>query len=71
LATRVQLFTKHKLRLMPYPFQAGIQAHESGTPVMRPMAMEFPDDRNATYLDTQYMLGLDLLIAPSSPPAGQ
>jgi alpha-D-xyloside xylohydrolase len=56
---------------MPYPFQAGIQAHESGTPVMRPMAMEFPDDRNATYLDTQYMLGLDLLIAPSSPPAGQ
>ena len=31
---------------------------------MRPMALEFPDDRAAAYLDTQYMLGDDLLVAP-------
>ncbi|GAA4938941.1 alpha-D-xyloside xylohydrolase [Nonomuraea thailandensis] len=59
-----RLFTRLKLRLMPYLFQAGVQAHETGTPVMRPMAMEFPGDRNAAYLDTQYMLGPDLLVAP-------
>ncbi|MEV0235449.1 alpha-xylosidase [Nonomuraea sp. NPDC050786] len=65
-----RLFTKLKLRLMPYLYQAGVQAHESGTPVMRPMAMEFPEDRNVTYLDTQYMLGPDLLVAPVLSPDG-
>ncbi|MGW2148935.1 alpha-xylosidase [Nonomuraea bangladeshensis] len=62
--TVTRLFTKLKLRLMPYLYQAGLRAHESGTPVMRPMAMEFPGDRNAAHLDTQYMLGPDLLVAP-------
>ncbi|HUR04288.1 MAG TPA: alpha-xylosidase [Nonomuraea sp.] len=65
-----RLFTKLKLRLMPYLFQVGVRAHQSGTPVMRPMAMEFPDDRNVTYLDTQYMLGPDLLVAPVFTPDG-
>ncbi|MFC5830345.1 alpha-xylosidase [Nonomuraea insulae] len=65
-----RLFTKLKLRLMPYLFQAGVQAHQSGTPVMRPMAMEFPGDRNAAHLDTQYMLGPDLLVAPVFTPDG-
>ncbi|MGW4958429.1 alpha-xylosidase [Nonomuraea sp. NPDC004186] len=65
-----RLFTKLKLRLMPYLFQAGVQAHESGTPVMRPMAMEFPGDRNAAHLDTQYMFGPDLLVAPVFTPDG-
>ncbi|MEU6779385.1 alpha-xylosidase [Nonomuraea angiospora] len=65
-----RLFTKLKLRLMPYLFQAGVQAHESGTPLMRPMAMEFPGDRNAAHLDTQYMLGPDLLVAPVFTPDG-
>ncbi|MEV4009785.1 alpha-xylosidase [Nonomuraea angiospora] len=65
-----RLFTKLKLRLMPYLYQAGLQAHESGTPLMRPMAMEFPGDRNAAHLDTQYMLGPDLLVAPVFTPDG-
>ncbi|TYB71113.1 alpha-xylosidase [Nonomuraea sp. PA05] len=59
-----RLFTRLKLRLMPYLYQAGVHAHETGTPVMRPMAMEFPGDRTAAPLDTQYMLGPDLLVAP-------
>ncbi|MEW1845287.1 alpha-xylosidase [Nonomuraea angiospora] len=65
-----RLFTKLKLRLMPYLYQAGLEAHESGTPLMRPMAMEFPGDRNAAHLDTQYMLGPDLLVAPVFTPDG-
>ena len=31
---------------------------------MRPMAMAFPDDRGAAHVDTQYLLGDDLLVAP-------
>src|SRR5699024_6517244 len=52
------------MELMPYLYQAGIEAHETGIPVMRPMALEFPDDPATAYLDRQYMLGPDLLVAP-------
>jgi alpha-D-xyloside xylohydrolase len=57
-------FIKLKLRLMPYLYSAAVIAHQQGTPVIRPMAMEFESDRNAAHLDTQYMLGDSLLVAP-------
>ncbi|MCU1549718.1 MAG: alpha-xylosidase [Glaciihabitans sp.] len=57
-------FIKLKLSLMPYLYAAALEAHSVGTPMIRPMAMEFGDDRNAAHLDTQYMLGENLLVAP-------
>lgn len=57
-------FTHLKLRLMPYLYTAGQRAAECGTPVLRPMQLEFPDDPAVAYLDRQYMLGPDLLVAP-------
>jgi alpha-D-xyloside xylohydrolase len=57
-------FIKLKLKLMPYLYGAAIEAHEHGTPLIRPMAMEFESDRNVAHIDTQYMLGSDLLVAP-------
>ena len=57
-------FIKLKLRLMPYLYAAAIAAHEHGTPMIRPMAMEFESDCNVAHLDTQYMLGDSLLVAP-------
>lgn len=57
-------FTKLKLELMPYLFAAGREAHESGLPVLRPMPLAFPDDPAVAYLDRQYMLGADILVAP-------
>ncbi|WP_144762775.1 alpha-xylosidase [Curtobacterium sp. 9128] len=57
-------FTRLKLALMPYLFAAGVEAHERGIPVMRPMALEFDGDPAVAHLDTQYMLGPDLLVAP-------
>ena len=49
---------------MPYLFQAAVQAHATGEPVMRPMVVQFPDDPACATLDRQYMLGPDLLVAP-------
>jgi alpha-D-xyloside xylohydrolase len=57
-------FINLKLRLMPYLYAAAMAAHESGTPIIRPMAMEFESDRNVAHVDTQYMLGESLLVAP-------
>ena len=33
-------------------------------PMMRPMVFEYPSDPVAAYLETQYMLGDALLVAP-------
>ena len=57
-------FTKLKLRLMPYLYAAGLEAARTGTPVLRPMQLEFGDDPATGYLERQYLLGADLLVAP-------
>jgi alpha-D-xyloside xylohydrolase len=57
-------FAQLKNTLMPYLYAAGLQASERGIPLMRPMPLEFPDDPAVAYLDRQYMLGHDLLVAP-------
>ena len=60
----VASFTKLKCRLMPYLYSKAIEAHEEGTPVMRPMVFEFTQDPGTAYLDAQYMLGDGLMAAP-------
>ncbi|MCX4762531.1 alpha-xylosidase [Streptomyces sp. NBC_01275] len=57
-------FTRLKLRLMPYLYEAARVAHEEGTPMMRAMVLEFPEDPGCAHLERQYMLGPDLLVAP-------
>ena len=60
----VRKFTRLKCRLMPYLYGAMMEAHEHGTPMMRPMLLEFPEDPACETLDRQYMLGDSLLVAP-------
>ncbi|MBZ5738975.1 alpha-xylosidase [Nocardioides mangrovi] len=67
----VRRFTQLKLTLMPYLLGLGRVAGERGTPVMRPLALEFPDDLGASYVDRQYLLGPDLLVAPVFTADGQ
>ncbi|POH64014.1 MULTISPECIES: alpha-xylosidase [Cryobacterium] len=65
-----RVFTKLKLTLMPYLYQVGLEAHRLGAPFMRPMQLEFPGDPAVDYLDRQYLLGADLLVAPVFSEAG-
>mgnify|MGYP002624928906 CR=1 FL=1 len=60
----VRFFARLKCSLMPYLYQMAVEAHTRGTPMMRPMMMEFPEDPACEYLDRQYMLGDRLLVAP-------
>jgi len=60
----LRFYTKLKGRLMPYLYTQAVKTHETGVPMMRAMAIEFNDDTACKYLDTQYMLGDSLLIAP-------
>ncbi len=61
--------TKHYLqqryRLMPYIYSHAWIASRSGMPIVRPMALEFPDDDKAlSAAGDQYMFGNELLVAP-------
>ena len=56
--------TELKMRLMPYLAACADEAHTDGIPVLRPMLLEFPDDPGVRHLDTQYLLGPALLVAP-------
>ena len=67
----VREFTKLKLELMPYVYQLGLQLHANGTPVMRSMFVEFPDDPACRTLDRQYMFGPSMLVAPVFTYSGE
>lgn len=51
-------------RLRPYIAGLMQEAHERGTPPMRPLFYDFPQDRLAWETEDQYMFGPDLLVAP-------
>ncbi|RMC51481.1 alpha-xylosidase [Lactobacillus sp. ESL0263] len=57
-------FTNLKLKLLPYLMGMSLEAHLHGTPILRSMVLEFPDDPGTEDLDMQYMLGSNLLVAP-------
>lgn len=54
---------------MPYLYQAFREASMTGTPVMRPVFMEFPEDEKTYGLSDQFMFGKDVLAAPILRPS--
>lgn len=60
----LRYFTQWKCRLMPYLYTMAALAHQHGTPMMRTMWLEYPDDPACEYLDQQYMFGDSLLVVP-------
>ena len=56
------LFLRERMK----PYITGImkEAHEKGTPVMRPLFYDFPQDQKAWETEDAYMFGPDVLVAP-------
>lgn len=51
-------------RLRPYVTKLMLEAHEKGTPVMRPMFYDFSEDPDCWEVETQYLFGPDILVVP-------
>ena len=51
-------------RMKPYITTLMEQAHEKGTPVMRPLFYDFPGDNRAWEVEDQYLFGPDVLVKP-------
>lgn len=61
-------YLKFRYRLIPYLYTLVHEAAARGTPIMRPMVWEFPDDPRTYRLFDQFMLGPYLLVAPVVQP---
>ncbi|MDR2079777.1 MAG: glycoside hydrolase family 31 protein [Treponema sp.] len=56
------LFLREKLR--PYVTDQMRAAHEKGTPVIRPLFYDFPQDKRSWDAEDQFMFGPNYLVAP-------
>lgn len=57
-------FIKIRESIKTYLAKLMREAHEEGTPVMRTLFYEFPEDDKAWEIDNTYMLGDEILVAP-------
>jgi len=53
-----------RYRIKPYIEKLMREAHEKGTPVIRPLFYDFHEDKTAWQVEDQYMFGPDVLVAP-------
>lgn len=53
-----------RYRMLPYLYSTGWETVREGIPMMRAMVLEYPEDLSVRNIDTQYMLGSSLLVAP-------
>jgi alpha-glucosidase len=53
-----------RYQLVPYLYSLAHETYDTGLPIIRPMAMEFPDDARCKNMSDQWLLGPGLLAAP-------
>ncbi|HYG97906.1 MAG TPA: glycoside hydrolase family 31 protein [Terriglobales bacterium] len=57
-------FIEARYRLLPYIYTLFEESSRTGTPVMRPLFLEFPKEQDVATIGTQFMFGPGLLVAP-------
>ncbi len=57
-------FIELRYQLMPFLYTEFYKASISGVPIMRPLLLEFPDDKTTYRIDTQFMVGENILVSP-------
>lgn len=57
-------YTKLRYNLMPYIYSLAGMTHYDDYTIMRPLVMDFPDDKAVRDMKDEYMFGPDLLVAP-------
>jgi alpha-D-xyloside xylohydrolase len=53
-----------RMQLVPYLYSAFVRYHETGVPPFRATVIDYPDDPKTWALDSQYLMGESMLVAP-------
>lgn len=67
----VRRFARLRSRLLPYLWSSAQESVATATPLVRPLLLDYPDDPTTHHLDSQYLLGPWLLVAPVFDPHGR
>jgi alpha-glucosidase len=59
---------KLRQRLIPYLYALFEECHRTGSPILRPLLFEYPEDETTYAADDEFLLGGALLVAPISRP---
>ncbi len=59
---------KLRYRFLPQLYKLFRQAAEGGEPIIRPLVYEFPEDESTWDLDSEFLVGPNLLVAPVTQP---
>jgi len=60
----VRHYAKLRYRLIPYLKACAEEAYATGVPILRHLHLEYPNEPGTEWIDDQYLLGPDLLVAP-------
>jgi alpha-glucosidase len=55
---------ERRYRLFPYIYTYARKSYDTGLPLMRPLALEYPGDKTALDVDTEFIFGKEMLVAP-------
>lgn len=60
-----------RYQLIPFLYTEFYNSSVSGIPIMRPLVLEFPDDKTTYRIDTQFLVGENLLVSPVTEPGAK
>ena len=67
--TIIKKYLQLRYQWLPQLYTLFAMASRSGLPVMRPLFMEYPEDKNTVNLADQFMLGDNVIVAPIIQPS--
>lgn len=60
----VRNYIKMRYRLLPTIYKEAYESYELGAPICKPLAWNYPDDKKAATVLSQYTIGNNILVAP-------
>ncbi|SFA79175.1 MULTISPECIES: glycoside hydrolase family 31 protein [unclassified Bacillus (in: firmicutes)] len=67
----IKKYIELRYQWLPHLYSLFAEAHRTGTPVMRPLMLEYPNDPETYNLYDQFMVGDSVIVAPILKPSTQ
>ncbi|MBB5354324.1 alpha-glucosidase [Anoxybacillus mongoliensis] len=64
----IKRYIELRYEWLPHFYSLYFEAHQTGVPMMRPLMMEYPNDRETWNISDQFMVGNEVMVAPVMRP---